>query len=131
MSPSVASLPAKVSTGPPSPQSTMTVHGPSAPGSVKLPRSKLVLLPSSAAWSAGAVTNGARLATLTASVSESLPPSPSLTVTLTLWVAGPSAKVQSKLPAQVAESKLGLDSVPPSQVWASRLKASAPGSLTV
>ena len=48
-----------------SPQSTVTCHGESAPGSVKLPRLKLVEVPSLAVWSAGAVTTGMTLATVT------------------------------------------------------------------
>jgi hypothetical protein len=52
-------------------------------------------------------------------------------VTLTSWSAGPSAKLQSKLPAPVAASKLELDRLAPSQLSTSSTKVSAPGSLTV
>ena len=72
-----------------SPQSTLTAHGLSAPLSVKLPRSKLLGVPSSAIWSAGGVISGATLLTTTSKVSgsELMPvPDSSTTVTVTVYV---------------------------------------------
>ncbi len=74
------------------------------------------------------VAVGATLLTLTARDLVSEPPSPSETVTLGLCELSPSSHLQSKLPAPVAALKLALDSVPPSQLCASRLKVSLPGS---
>ena len=85
----------------PSPQSTSTAHGLSGPGSRKRAKVDDFEAPSSAAWSAAAVTLGATLATATTctdSESVSLAPSESVTLIFTLAVAGPSAKKQSKLP---------------------------------
>ena len=76
---------------------------------------------------------GATLATVTARVSESDAPSESLTVTLMVGLAGPSGKVQSKLPAPVAGLKVSapawLPPVPHSV--APSTKVSAPGSEVV
>src|SRR5215210_32334 len=88
--------------GEPSPQSTETSHGLSpAPSSEKEPSANECDSPSSEDWSAAAVTTGARFATSTTSTaSESVPlaPSESATLIATLVVAGPSGKLQSKLP---------------------------------
>src|SRR2546423_1202974 len=76
----------------PSPQSTSTVHGLSAPGSVKEPRSKLCDAPSSELWSAAAVTLGGTLWIVTLALYSLTPPSLSrilpLTVRLPLSVVG-------------------------------------------
>ena len=93
----------------PSPQSTVTAQGVSGPGSVKDPRSKLAELPSSPAWSAGAVTAGGTFATWTTwtdSLALLVPPSESCILILTLAVAGPLGKKHWKLPLWVAWSKL-------------------------
>src|SRR2546425_6726553 len=60
--------------GLPSPQVTCTAHGESAPGSEKLPRVKLLAVPSVPVWSAAAETDGATLLTVT-SAEEVLEPS--------------------------------------------------------
>ena len=68
--------------GDPSPQSTSTSHGLSfTPGSLKVPRPKLWLEPSSELWSTAAVTLGVTLCTVTWKPAE--PVAPSLSVTLT------------------------------------------------
>jgi hypothetical protein len=68
-----------------SPQSTLTVHGASfTPGSLKLPRLKLVEVPSLAVWSAGAVTTGGLFKTVTCAVSVPVARSSSVTVTVTV-----------------------------------------------
>src|SRR3972149_6439579 len=56
--------------------------------------------------------------------------SESATCTDTVELAGPSGKVQSKLPAPAAAGKLGVGrrALAP-QLWLTRLKVSAPGSL--
>src|SRR6266705_2809173 len=85
----------------PSPQLTVICQGLSSPGSPKEPSWKLCVEPSLLDWSAGAVTLGATLATLTTCTdSESVLEAPSESVTLILtsvW-AGPAGKKQSKLP---------------------------------
>ena len=78
------------------------------------------------------ITTGAKLLTFTVRLSFPLSSSSSEIATLMVVVAGPSGKVQSKLPAPVEASKLELDSVPPvPQVSSFRMKVSSPGSLTV
>src|ERR671923_1781497 len=76
----------------PSPQFTSTVHGLSAPGSVKEPRSKLCEAPSLELWSAAAVTDGGTLWIVTPALYSLTPPSLSrilpLTVRLPLSVVG-------------------------------------------
>lgn len=58
--------------------------------------------------------------------------SESLTWTLTTGVAGPSGKVQSKLPEPVAASNVApLRTLPVSQLSATTANVSVPGSLTV
>jgi hypothetical protein len=52
---------------------------------VNEPRPKSFDVPSSAVWSAGALTIGATFATLTVKVLESLPPSFSVTLTMTVY----------------------------------------------
>jgi hypothetical protein len=90
------------------------------------------VLPSFAAVGPLSVTVGATLAIVTVRLSLSLPPSPSLMVTLTVLLAGPSGKVQSKLPAPVVGLKAPFESVPLApHVSVSRLNVSEPGSLTV
>src|SRR5919204_714655 len=69
-----------------SPQFTSTVHGLSAPGSVNEPRSKLLLWPSSALWSAAAVTLGGTLWIVTECVYSLTPPSLSRILPLTVRV---------------------------------------------
>src|SRR5213080_4498017 len=59
----------------PSPQSTSTVHGLSAPGSVNEPRSKLFDEPSFELWSAAAVTLGGTLWIVTFALYSLTPPS--------------------------------------------------------
>ena len=86
-----------------SPQATTTAQGASAPGSVKLPRSNVPSVASSATWSAGAVTIGSTLAMatmITFSESVSEPPSSSTTLTATsvVVVTTPSGKVHWKSP---------------------------------
>src|SRR5919206_2234582 len=80
-----------------SPQSTSTVHGLSAPGSVKEPRSKLCAAPSFELWSAAAVTDGGTLWIVTECVYSVSPPSLSrilpLTVRLPLSVVGQLAEL--------------------------------------
>src|SRR5919204_6969 len=63
MPPALASV--NVVAAEPSPQSTLTAHGPSSPGSVNEPRLNDFDVPSSAVWSAAAVTTGATFATVT------------------------------------------------------------------
>ena len=68
----------KVVCGEPSPQSTSTDHGLSAPGSLNEPRSKLCAAPSSELWFAAAVTDGGTLFTITFVVYSVAPPSLSM-----------------------------------------------------
>jgi len=68
----------------PSPQLTSTDQGLSAPGSENEPRLKLVLAPSLADWSAGAVTVGGTLMTMLVNEAELVPVSLSVTVTVTV-----------------------------------------------
>src|SRR5919206_404301 len=70
----------------PSPQFTSTVHGLSAPGSVKEPRSKLCDAPSSELWSAAAVTDGGTLLIVTDCVYSVEPPSLSKILPFTVRV---------------------------------------------
>src|SRR5207248_9532554 len=68
-----------VRSGPASPQSTSTDHGPSfAPGSLNEPRLKLCDAPSFELWSAAAWTTGFTLFTVTLAVYSLTPPSLSL-----------------------------------------------------
>ena len=89
----------------PSPQLTATAQV-SVPGSVNEPRSSALVAPSSAVWSAAAVTTGATFAIatmITFSESVVLAPSESATLILTSAVAGPSGKVHlNEPPAAVA-----------------------------
>ncbi len=79
------------------------------------------------------MTVGATLATATVTESVSAAPSESLTVTLTVELAGPSGKVQSKLPAPVVALNVSEpDWVPLApQSVSSRTNVSSPGSVTV
>src|SRR5690349_7191013 len=94
----------KVACAEPSPQSTSTCHGLSlAPASLNEPRSTLVGAPSFADWSAGAITTGAMLATLTirtACEAASEAPSESVTLMATLVVCGPSGNRHWKEPPE-------------------------------
>src|SRR5207248_3341783 len=80
--------------GEPSPQSTSTDHGLSfTPASENEPRSKLCAEPSSELWFAAAVTDGARLFTITFVVYSLKPPSLSMMRAFTGYVPL-SAKLQ-------------------------------------
>ena len=90
-------------------------------------------MPSSAVAAPVKTMLGLTLLTVTASVSLSGAPSESLTVTLTVGLAGPSGNEQSKLPAPVAELNVSaptwLPPVPHSV--APSVNVSAPGSVVV
>ncbi len=75
---------------------------------------------------------GLTLAIATVIESESDAPSESLTVTLTVELAGPSGNEQSKLPAPVVLLNVSTPTWVPlaPQSVASRTNVSAPGSLT-
>src|SRR5207245_2135358 len=76
----------------PSPQLTSTAHGLSRrPGSAMEPSVEFWALPSKPLWSLAAVTVGATFATVTVKDFVSVPPSLSVTFTLTVYVLGPSA----------------------------------------
>src|SRR4051794_29235178 len=110
-----------------SPQSTETVQSASEPGSVNEPRSKECDEPSFELWPLAAVTLGATFATSTTCTdSEALSeaPSESLTLILTLVVAGPSGKKQSKLPP------FGTVESEPSTYWPPVPQSGYAGSLT-
>ncbi len=70
----------------PSPQSTSTLHGASAPGSENDPRENGVEVPSSAPWPAGPVTVGATLVTSMSVVYRVVPPSLSMITALAVNV---------------------------------------------
>ncbi len=88
------------------------------------------VVPSSAVASPVRTMLGLTLAIATVIESESDAPSESLTVTLTVELAGPSGNEQSKLPAPVVLLKVArpiwLPLVP--QLVVSRTNVSAPGS---
>src|SRR2546425_11580844 len=84
----------------PSPQLMSTCHGLSfTPGSLKVPREKLLELPSFALWFAGAVTLGATLSIATVAVYSVASPSLSrilpFTVRVPLSVVGQLAVLRS------------------------------------
>ena len=115
-----------------SPQSIVTCHGLSAPGSVKLPRSNRVEAPSLAVWLAGAVITGITLAISTVWLAMLLgAPSESLTWTDTSEVSSPSGKRHTKLPP-VWVTVVVPCWVPASpQSTDSTVNVSAPGSVTL
>ena len=68
----------------PSPQSTSTAHGESAPGSENEPRENEAPFPSFELWSEGPVTVGATFEMFALKVPDPEPPSLSVTFTVTV-----------------------------------------------
>src|SRR4051812_48230677 len=119
-SPSAVSLPA-------APQSLVTATV-SAPGSER-EREEWGVSPSLAESGPERVIWGATSATATSISSVAMPPaSPSSALTLTLELAGPSGKEQSKVFGLASPSAVSLPAAPQSLVTAT---VSAPGSVTV